>query len=361
MSSITAANVALDLAAIGINLIVFFIVYNKTSVSARSRYIMVASILQLQSLSEALFVEFSEMTSAAAELKTYYIIIVVTHLIELTMLMLCIVTESDEKPHFSGRHETISIKMIVGAFLPVIVALTLEILFHGSGLHIVNIALSFSFLIVCEIIESERRKDISDKEQTLNIRQAKLMTEQMQPHFIYNSLMSIHYLIYTDPEKAASCIEDFTGYLRGNIDALTSEELIPFSKELEHIDQYISLEKASTDRAFEVEFELNEKDFKIPALTVQPIVENAVKHGALSRKDGTGKVVVTTENVGQFVRITVADNGIGAAITDKQKQHRNVGLSNARSRIQTQCGGTLTINYGENGTRAVITIPKEGI
>ena len=107
--------------------------------------------------------------------------------------------------------------------------------------------------------------------------------------------------------------------------------------------------------------ELNEKDFKIPALTVQPIVENAVKHGALSRKDGTGKVVVTTENVGQFVRITVADNGIGAAITDKQKQHRNVGLSNARSRIQTQCGGTLTINYGENGTRAVITIPKEGI
>ena len=98
--------------------------------------------------------------------------------------------------------------------------------------------------------------------------------------------------------------------------------------------------------------------FMIPPLTVQPIAENAIKHGALTRRDGTGKVVIKTEDHGENIVITVSDNGTGAKLTDKQKEHRSVGIENAKKRLAVQCGGTLDVNIGENGCTAVITLPK---
>ena len=180
----------------------------------------------------------------------------------------------------------------------------------------------------------------------------------MQPHFIFNSLATIQSLCYTDGEAAADCIDVFGDYLRANIESLSSDKPIPFDDELKHIQKYIELERAAIDFGFDVTFELGVTGFMIPPLTVQPIAENAIKHGALTRRDGTGKVTIKTEDKGESIVITISDNGTGANLTDKQKEHRSVGIENAKKRLAVQCGGTLGVSIGENGCTAVITLPK---
>ena len=187
----------------------------------------------------------------------------------------------------------------------------------------------------------------------------KLLVVQMQPHFIFNALATIQSLCYTDSEAAADCIDVFGDYLRANINSLSSDEPIAFKDELAHIEHYISLEKTSRDVDFTVIYELNTTDFTIPPLTVQPIVENAIKHGALSRRDGTGFVKIKTEVADGNVTITVTDNGIGAALTSNQKEHHSVGLENVRKRLKIQCGGTLDVRLTENGATSVIQLPLE--
>ena len=186
----------------------------------------------------------------------------------------------------------------------------------------------------------------------------KLLTAQIRPHFIFNSLATIQSICYTDGEVAAECIEIFGDYLRANINALSSEKPILFSSELEHIKQYVKLKKMSSAVRFDIVFDLQVKSFKIPPLTVQPIVENAISHGALTRRDGTGIVTLKTEETDGNIIITVTDNGIGGFLTDKQNEHRSVGITNVRKRLSVQCGGTLDYIFTDNGSTAVITIPR---
>ena len=102
------------------------------------------------------------------------------------------------------------------------------------------------------------------------------------------------------------------------------------------------------------------RDFKIPALSIQPIVENAVKHGALTHRDGTGRVLLSTEAFGETIRVTVTDNGLhNAALTEAQRESRGIGIESTRKRLSALCGGSLQIFPDETGTRAVILIPKK--
>ena len=153
-------------------------------------------------------------------------------------------------------------------------------------------------------------------------------------------------------------------YLRGNIDGLTSEALIPFDTELRHIRQFVALELADPSRQFAFDYELDVRDFSLPALTVQPIVENAVKHGALTRRDGKGRVLLSTEALGDYIRITVSDNGLdNSGLTDAQRESRGgsapggIGIESTRKRLEAMCGGDLQISSDATGTRAVILIP----
>ena len=187
----------------------------------------------------------------------------------------------------------------------------------------------------------------------------KLLVMQIQPHFIFNVLASIQSLCYTDSEAAADCIDVFGDYLRANINSISSEETIEFTSELEHVEQYVRLEKASRDIDFSVIYDLDIKDFRIPPLTVQPVVENAIKHGALSRRDGTGFVKISTEQKDGFIIITVRDNGKGAALTSKQKEHQSVGIENVRQRLALQCRGTLDVDLSPDGAVSTIKIPAK--
>lgn len=252
-------------------------------------------------------------------------------------------------------------KGIIAMFMTVTSVLTAlgERFGYASGMTeevtAAEILVYYFFLAAINYSETQEKLYMSRIE--LEQQRLKLLVVQMQPHFIFNSLAAIQSLCYTNSEAAADCIGVFGDYLRANIDSLASDEPISFTAELEHIEQYISLEKAGIDVTFTVIYELGIRDFKVPPLTVQPIVENAVKHGALTRRDGTGFVKIKTEKTDSEICITISDNGVGAALTSKQREHQSVGIDNVKKRLAIQCGGTLEMNITKNGSESVIKIP----
>ena len=149
-------------------------------------------------------------------------------------------------------------------------------------------------------------------------------------------------------------------YLRQNIDALSSDKPIPFKREMEHIRAYVTLEKLRAPGEFEVVFDLQEIDFTLPALSIQPLVENAILHG-VRELDGNGLVIVSTERQGDYIRVIVEDNGHGfpKGISNRQKERLSHGLENVRTRLNTQCGGSLHINSKESGARMVVLLPQK--
>lgn len=215
------------------------------------------------------------------------------------------------------------------------------------------------YFYLAAISYSETQKKLYESHIELEQERVKLLTMQIQPHFIFNTLATVQSLCYTDSEAAADCIVVFGNYLRANIDSISSDEPIQFSSELEHMKQFIGLAKAGAGADFEVDFDLGTTDFRIPPLTVQPIVENAIKHGALTRLDGTGKVTVKTEENEDSIIITVSDNGKGIHLTDIQKDHYSVGIENAKKRLEILCKGTLEITFTDTGCTAVITLPQK--
>ena len=186
-----------------------------------------------------------------------------------------------------------------------------------------------------------------------------IMLSQIQPHFLYNCLNSIYYLCESNPKAARTAISEFSAYLRGNMNSLTSTSPVPFYKELDHLKNYIALEKMRFEDTLNVEWDIHTKDFMIPALTVQPLVENAVKHGICKSENG-GTVRISTAESEDFYEVKVTDNGDGFDISEVSADGKaHTGIENVRNRLEKMCGGELIIT-GEKGkgTTAVIRIPK---
>ena len=178
---------------------------------------------------------------------------------------------------------------------------------------------------------------------------------QMRPHFIHNTLMSIYYLCAQDPEKAQAVIKDFSRYLQANFTAIAKDDTIPFSEELEHTRAYLAVEQARFEGQLFVDFDTPDTFFRIPPLTLQPIVENAVKHG-LDPDMGPLYVSVTTEDTDTGIRIIVEDTGPGYAPSNEDPQF---AISSIRKRLEAMCGGALQIEAREaGGTRVTMFIPK---
>ena len=183
------------------------------------------------------------------------------------------------------------------------------------------------------------------------------MRTQIQPHFLYNTIATFRALCKKDPEKAATVAEKFGSYLRQNLDTLDTEGLISFEKELEHTRLYADIEMVRFENV-RVAYEINDSDFQIPPLTVQPLVENAIRHGVRVREDGVVRVRSYAE-AGWHV-VSIEDNGVGFdtdMLAESGEEH--IGIRNVQERVASMCGGTLTVNsrIGE-GTTVTIRIPK---
>ena len=220
-------------------------------------------------------------------------------------------------------------------------------------------AITLSLLIIRSFYQRDMEQTLKKKMEEIEDHQAMVFQWQMQPHFIFNSLSTIRALIDSDPALASSGLENLAGYLRKNIDALTQETLIPFARELEHIEQYVALEKMNPTNRFDVVYDLQIINFCLPALSVQPLVENAICHGVRSLGE-EGMIFITTEQHGEMIRIIVEDNGPGfpASTTPQQQERISHGLANVRRRLKSQCDGSLHIHSDENGTRVIVLLPK---
>jgi sensor histidine kinase YesM len=187
----------------------------------------------------------------------------------------------------------------------------------------------------------------------------RIMISQIQPHFLFNTLTTIQTLCDIDPPKAEETVGKFAAYLRQNIQSLDRSDLVPFEKEMEHTRIYADIEMIRFPD-IRVEYDTQDTAFSLPALTVQPLVENAIRHGV--RGLDNGLVSVSSRDRGAFHEIVVADNGKGfdaSAISSMESAH--VGLRNVRDRIVSLCGGAMdVVSEAGKGTTITIRIPKGG-
>ena len=233
------------------------------------------------------------------------------------------------------------------------------LLIVGISIVIIRWEIKRNVKVVLEAqrIEAEKRA----MELRLQESQISIMLSQIQPHFLYNTLNSIYQLCETNPMRARSLVNSFSEYLRNNLSSLEAPGLIPFATELSHVNTYLDIEKVRFEDTLEIEYDIKCVDFSLPVLTVQPIVENAVKHGT-SKKRGGGTVKIMADEDNESYVITVSDTGCGFdPEKPKNDGNRHVGIENVRQRLINMCGGTLTIESKVGvGTLATIIIPKGG-
>ncbi|BBF42299.1 two-component sensor kinase yesM, associated with MetSO reductase [Lachnospiraceae bacterium KM106-2] len=257
-------------------------------------------------------------------------------------------------------------KVLLTAF-PLMLSLTLKML-NGMSEHTVERTyLRVGILSSCLLLFHNTFKYVKhsirlmEEEQQIraelqNTRVA-IMLSQIQPHFLYNTLNTLQYICKKDGVLAAEAIEHFSKYLRGNLDALTSNRLIPFEKELEHVNNYIYIQKLRFGKRVCVEYDLTYTDFSLPTLTLQPIVENAIRHGITKQADG-GIVRIESRLVKDEIWIIVSDNGAGICSNNNPSDQRtHIGIKNVKKRLQLQCNGTLEfISTPGEGTKVIIRL-----
>lgn len=246
--------------------------------------------------------------------------------------------------------------------------------FWYTGISLPNLGFGITaFLMFLAMSDGQTETFFKQQEQLIKLKESqaemqsemhalrvRLVLSQIQPHFLYNALNTIYYLCGRHPKLAKTAIRDFSNYLDGSMKFLSAQKPIAFQEELKHIVTYLSLEKLRFDEDLEIVYHIGTTDFLLPALSVQPLVENAVKHG-VGQKPGGGTVCLITREDDSHIYIQVDDNGAGfnpdAPVCEENRPH--IGIENVRRRIKAMSGGCLRIlSAPGRGTSAKIVLPK---
>lgn len=239
--------------------------------------------------------------------------------------------------------------------------------------HNLNLGINISFCLLAVMIfvimlqinmhqqYNKQKEEFKLKEQEVMDSRVELMMSQIRPHFMYNTLGTIYTLCLADSKKAADVVYDFSQYLRGNFKELERKSLIPVERELKHVRHYTNIEQVRFDD-IKIEFDLQCTDFVLPALTVQPLVENSIKHGLMGLEEG-GNLKISTYETENDYWVSVEDDGIGfdeSILYEENDVKRHLGIKNIKGRLEVMCNGTLTITSEKGkGTKAVIQLPKK--
>ena len=271
----------------------------------------------------------------------------------ITVLLLNLAGTVRRRTHFSRK----AFLSFVIAQVPIAITLTVNLFVDAVALFDISYvlsALAMYSLILSDQIEQDKRRQqkIISQEREIANQRASVMVLQMRPHFIYNALISIYGLCRLDPEKARQTTLDFANYLRKNFSAIVSDSAIPFSTELEHTRAYLAVEQVQHDDMLVVDWDTGFTNFRLPPLTLQPIVENAVKHG-MDTDSAPLRILIRTKHTDFGTEITVEDTGPGFDPSDESKPHTT--LENIRQRLEMMCGGSMSIKPREGGG-AVVTI-----
>ena len=322
----------------------------------------------------ALAAGYSAVTAAAAILHLTAVVDVVTMGIYInfliaanTVVMLVLLNIEYGRARKENMKERLFFML---SWIPLVVSLVIDIVdqftgIPGSNFFIYGLLLSIIAQVVRLVFDLRRqyKEAIRYQQMQKELYEAKVsvMVSQIQPHFMYNALTSIAMMCQIDPDTAQEATITFAKYLRGNMDSLRQTKPVPFEQELEHLKKYLYIEKLRFGKKLNIVYDIQTTDFKIPMLSVQPLVENAVKHGVGMKKKG-GTVTVTARETDTAFEVIIADDGVGfdTAAKPAEDGRSHIGMETTRSRLKEMCGGEIRIEskVGE-GTTAVITLPKE--
>lgn len=188
------------------------------------------------------------------------------------------------------------------------------------------------------------------------------LRSQINPHFLFNALTTIGYLIQTSPDKAFQTLLQLTKLLRGVLNSST--EFCTVAAEMKLIESYLDIERARFEERLDVSVDIpnDVRELPIPSLILQPLVENSIKHGISENRNG-GEVKISAALVHEvdsdFLELTVIDSGAGAGATPSGSS-TGVGLQNVRERLASHYGKRAVLSVekaAKSGTRASIRLP----
>ena len=256
------------------------------------------------------------------------------------------------------------------SWAPLLLTVAIDVLdyfVHLPGSHYFNYGLAITMIVqIVRLIGDLRfqyKEAIRYQQMQKELYEAKVsvMTSQIRPHFMYNALTSIAMMCEIDPKIAKEATITFAKYLRGNMDSLKQTGPVPFTQELEHLKKYLYIEKLRFDDLLNIEYDIQATDFVLPLLSVQPLVENAVKHGVGMKEDG-GTVRISTRETETAYEVVIEDDGVGFDVNEQKDDGRShVGMENTKKRLHDMCGGEVKIeSVVGKGTTAIVILPKEG-
>ena len=211
------------------------------------------------------------------------------------------------------------------------------------------------YIYLTSIYKQQLYDQMIDTEKKLSDEKMELLRSRIQPHFIYNSINIIRTLERTDEKRAVEVIDYFSDYLKAHFRNIETEDMIPFDAEIENVKAFLSLAEADTARDIQIVYDLEETDFLIPQLSLEPVVENAVRHG-IDECGGTITISSFKEDNCYIIRTT--DTGNDAHYTESAESDRlAIGISNTRKRLDLLCNGRLQVDISPYGTTADIIIP----
>jgi two-component system, LytTR family, sensor kinase len=208
--------------------------------------------------------------------------------------------------------------------------------------------------------ESQARA-VKEAQLETSLVQAKLRTleAELQPHFLFNTLHAISSLVHTNPDGADRMISRLSDLLRLTFDR-SGAARVSLQEELEFLQKYLEIEQTRFQDRLTVRFDVDPEtlDAEVPRLILQPLVENAIKHG-VSPKPGAGLVQISAKRQGQKLWIEISDNGVGLSAGARARLRSGVGLSNTRDRLECLYGADHRIQFSDEtkGLAVSLEIP----
>jgi signal transduction histidine kinase len=225
-----------------------------------------------------------------------------------------------------------------------------------AGALMFSVLISFIFF---QVFDAKSRQVVAERRAIEA--QLKLLQAQMEPHFLFNTLAGIQTLIDVEPERAKRMLESFTDYLRATVASLRTDQST-LGEELALAKAYLGLmQQRMEDRlAFSVDVDAGLHDVPMPALLLQPLVENAIHHGLEPKLEG-GHVHIRARRDGDALRLEVQDDGLGPGAPRRRGSGNGVALDNIRQRLAGRWGpdAALDLQPQQPGTRATLRFPLD--
>ena len=222
------------------------------------------------------------------------------------------------------------------------------------SLIISSLLLFFSYVFSTREHQTELEKSLADQ-------QIRMFHQQIQPHFIFNSLAVIKYQSRKSPEEAVVTIDEFSDYLRSCSDMMNSVDCVPVRQELDLVGHYINLQKRRFGEELDYRTDVQDTDFEIPPFTIQTLVENAFTHGLRGQVIENEYISVRTYEGRRSHVVKIEDNGAGFDVKElaDNSGRKHIGIKNTEERIKLMCDGSMHIESEPGkGTKVTITIPR---